>query len=89
MAKFFNKSKKTLFWPILPISGAKKFFPEKISITMLKLRKKLMTKFRENAWTDRMEGQTECLLVIIVAGCRFEVFLNKKSPVFPWHIFFF
>ena len=32
-----------------------------------------MTQFQENAWRDRMEGQTECLLVIKVAGCRFEV----------------
>ena len=61
-----------MFWPILPILGENKFFPEKISITILKFRK-TMTQFQENAWTDRMEGQTECLLVIKVAGCRFEV----------------
>ena len=62
-----------MLWPILPIIVANKFFPGKISITILKVRKTIMTQFQENAWTDRMEGQTECLLVIKVAGCRFEV----------------
>ena len=28
MTKFFSKLKKTYFWPIFPIFGAKNFFPE-------------------------------------------------------------
>ena len=33
MTKFFNKFKKTYFWPTFPIFGAKKFFPENLALS--------------------------------------------------------
>ena len=72
MTKFSNKFKKTCFWPILgPFSQflGQKIFLENLALSCTtsygfwhhaKIQKKLMIKFKENAWTDgRMEGWTD------------------------------
>ena len=69
MTKFFFKFKKTFFWPISPIFGAKKVFPKnqavmhnfmRVSSSMAKFQRNLMMEFQENTLTDvRREGWTD------------------------------
>ena len=68
MAKFFFKFKKTYFWPISPIFGAKIFFSMKSSYYaqllkgfwhLAKIQQNLMIQFQENTQTDlRRQGWT-------------------------------
>ena len=67
MTKIFLKFKKPYFWPISPILGGKKRFPEnsgtynliRFSSAIPKFREKLMIQFQENNPTEsRMGGQT-------------------------------
>ena len=94
MTKFFNKFKKTCFWPIFPILGATKSFLENLALscttsvpcitssTIPKFRKKVM-QFQENGRTDRrmdgrMDGRTDLFYRTLPA--------TAKGPINRCHL---